>query len=506
MAPDIDQRAVKALAQLRTGLNGHGTTESGALVTHIADFRRAADPADGADILNAVEAFVKRFVAYPSDAARIAHVLWIAHTHLMAIWDSTPRIAFLSPEPASGKTRALEVTELLVPLPIEAINVTAAYLFRKVDDDAGPPTILFDEIDTVFGPKAREHEDVRGLLNAGHRKGAVAGRCVVRGKTVETVEFPAYCAVAVAGLGDLPDTILTRSVPIRMRRRAPNERVEPFRRRLALPEGTKLHDQLSAWANTVAPTLEGVWPEMPKGVEDRDADVWEALLAVADAAGGDWPERARTAAVALVAASKESTPSLGIRLLSDVRTVFGDRDAMATDDMLTALCELPEAPWSEVVGGKPLNARGLAKRLGGYEVKSQTIRVGDKTPRGYTREALADAWMRYLPDVAGVADVSDSTGDEETATAGPNDATPATVNIFSSSRVKSETSATGATGDTESDPVIAMAKRLASLSPDQLAAYRVELDAAPPDDLNLEHDREALALLDTRAAARRGAT
>lgn len=450
MAPDIDQRAVKALAQLRTGLNGHGTTESGALVTHIADFRRAADPADGADILNAVEAFVKRFVAYPSDAARIAHVLWIAHTHLMAIWDSTPRIAFLSPEPASGKTRALEVTELLVPLPIEAINVTAAYLFRKVDDDAGPPTILFDEIDTVFGPKAREHEDVRGLLNAGHRKGAVAGRCVVRGKTVETVEFPAYCAVAVAGLGDLPDTILTRSVPIRMRRRAPNERVEPFRRRLALPEGTKLHDQLSAWANTVAPTLEGVWPEMPKGVEDRDA--------------------------------------------------------MATDDMLTALCELPEAPWSEVVGGKPLNARGLAKRLGGYEVKSQTIRVGDKTPRGYTREALADAWMRYLPDVAGVADVSDSTGDEETATAGPNDATPATVNIFSSSRVKSETSATGATGDTESDPVIAMAKRLASLSPDQLAAYRVELDAAPPDDLNLEHDREALALLDTRAAARRGAT
>jgi hypothetical protein len=118
--------------------------------------------------------------------------------------ESTPRIAFLSPEPGSGKTRALEVTELLVPNPVEAVNVTPAYLFRKVGDPEGAPTILFDEIDTVFGPKAKDNEEIRGLLNAGHRRGAVAGRCVVRGKIVETEEIPAYCAVALAGLGGLP--------------------------------------------------------------------------------------------------------------------------------------------------------------------------------------------------------------------------------------------------------------------------------------------------------------
>jgi hypothetical protein len=84
-------------------------------------------------------------------------------------------------------------------------------------------TILYDEIDTVFGPKAKENEEIRGLLNAGHRRGAVAGRCVVHGKRVETEEIPAYCAVALAGLGWLPDTILTRSIIIRMRRRAPGE-------------------------------------------------------------------------------------------------------------------------------------------------------------------------------------------------------------------------------------------------------------------------------------------
>jgi len=94
----------------------------------------------GANLLEDVEAFLRRFVAYPSEHGRIAHALWIAHTHLMDAWDSTPRIAFLSPEPGSGKTRAIEVTELLVPNPVEAVNVTPAYLFRKVGMDS--PTIL----------------------------------------------------------------------------------------------------------------------------------------------------------------------------------------------------------------------------------------------------------------------------------------------------------------------------------------------------------------------------
>jgi hypothetical protein len=118
---------------------------------------------DGAKLLNDVHAFLGRFVAYPSEHAHIAHTLWVAHTHLMDAWDSTPRIAFLSPEPGSGKTRALEVRELLVPNPVEAVNVSPAYLFRKVADEAGAPTLLFDEIDTVFGPKAKDNEEIRGL-------------------------------------------------------------------------------------------------------------------------------------------------------------------------------------------------------------------------------------------------------------------------------------------------------------------------------------------------------
>lgn len=242
---------------------------------------------NGPKLLNDVHTFLGRFVAYPSDNAQIAHTLWIGHAHLMDAWDSTPRIAFLSPEPGSGKTRALEVTELLVPNPVEAINVSPAYLFRKVADEKGAPTLLFDEIDTVFGPKAKDNEEIRGLLNAGHRKGAVAGRCVVRGKEVFTEELPAYCAVAMAGLGYLPDTILTRSVIVKMRRRAPNETVEPFRRRLELKKGERLRERLALWAKTVHSKVQDTFPAMPDGIADRNADVWEALISVADAAGGD---------------------------------------------------------------------------------------------------------------------------------------------------------------------------------------------------------------------------
>lgn len=357
------------------------------------------DPMAEADNpLDDVEAFLARFVAYPSEAARVAHALWVGHTHLMDCWESTPRIAFLSQEPGSGKSRALEVSELLVPLPVQAVNVTPAYLFRKVGAEEGRPTVLYDEIDTVFGPKAKDNEEIRGLLNAGHRRSGVAGRCVVRGKQVFTEEIPAYCAVALAGLGGLPDTILSRSVVVRMRRRAPSEQVEPFRRRVHEAAGNAIRDRLATWAFKVQPTIGDPWPELPAGIVDRNADIWEALLAVADAAGGDWPERGRVAAVALVAESKGSSPSLGVRLLEDLRQVFGDRDQMATDDIIKALCAIEEAPWGDI-RGKAIDARGLANRLRGYGVGSKNLRLGTHIVKGYARTDLHDPWTRYLTPV-----------------------------------------------------------------------------------------------------------
>jgi hypothetical protein len=356
---------------------------------------------DGEAVLDDIADYLARFVSFPSVHAMIAYALWIAHTHLMEAWESTPRFAFLSPEPGSGKTRALAVAEPLVPRPVHAVNCTPAYLFRKVSDPDGAPTIFYDEIDTVFGPKAKDNEDIRGMLNAGHRKGAMAGRCVVRGKVVETEEIPPYCAVALAGLNDLPDTIMTRSIVSRMRRRKPDERVEPWRGRINGPEGAVLGERLARWADAVRQQAVERWPEMPDGIEDRDADVWEPLLAVADLAGARWPAAARAAAVAMVKASKARTPSLGIQLLRDVRRVFEafGKDQMSTIQLLAELIRLDESPWGVIRKGEPLDSRGLASRLRDYGIESKNQRDGYGAQfKGYAVGQFADAWARYLPD------------------------------------------------------------------------------------------------------------
>ncbi len=350
--------------------------------------------AAGSSALDDVHSFLGRFVAYPSKHAHVAHTLWIAHAHLMEKWESTPRLAALSPEPGSGKTRLLEITETLVPRPVEAVNATPAYLFRKVSDPNGLPTILFDEIDTIFGPRAKEHEEIRGLLNAGHRRGAMAGRCVVKGKSIETEEFPAFCAVALAGLGNLPDTILTRAIVIRMRRRAPTEKIEPYRRRIHAPEGNRLRDRLQAWAQEINKIL-NPYPEMPDGITDRPADVWEALLSVADAAGSSWSVRAREAAVAMVADAIGDKGSLGIRLLTDLRNVFGANPMMPTADILASLNTLEEAPWGDLKG-KPLDSRRLSQFLRPYGVSPKNIRFHNDIVKGYSAQDLFDPWQRYL--------------------------------------------------------------------------------------------------------------
>ncbi|MEU4920968.1 DUF3631 domain-containing protein [Streptomyces parvus] len=361
-------------------------------------------PIDGAALLDAVEAFHRRFNAFPTEAAYVAVALWDAHTHLLDCFDSTPRLAFLSPEPGSGKTRALEVISTLVPHPMHAVNASPAALFRAVADEAGRPTILFDEIDTVFGPKAKDNEDLRGLLNAGHRTSGVSYRCVGDGGTQTVVAFPSYCAVAMGGLGSLPDTILARSVIIRMRRRARNERVEPFRARIHEPQGHALRDQLITWAEQVRPRVDGAFPDMPEGITDRPADVWEPLLAVADAAGGTWPERARQACIDLVTAvSEDDRASLGVKLLTDLRDhVFPGEVTVSTVEILHLLNGLEESPWGDL-DGRPLNARTLSKTLKEYvtakskPISPRPLRIGGQIVKGYHRDDLTDAWNRYCP-------------------------------------------------------------------------------------------------------------
>lgn len=348
----------------------------------------------GVDLLDDVEHYAGRFVAFPSEHARVATVLWVAHSHGVNAFESSPRLALLSPEPGSGKTRVLEVVETMAPGAMHVLSASTPAVFRTIE--AETTTLLLDEVDTIFGRRGRDenNEDMRALLNAGHRRGATIPRCV--GPTHEVRRFPVYAAVALAGLGDLPETLMTRSVIIRMRRRTHNEVVEPFRHRRDAPVGAELRNRLHDWVGSVLEDLRDAWPEMPDGITDRPADCWEPLLAIADAAGGRWPSRARLACTALAGAAVSREASLGIRLLSDLRDVFDGTDRLPTSAILDGLHKLEESPWSNLKGSA-LDARGLAWRLGNYEVSSTKVKVDGKALQGYRREDLWDCWERYCP-------------------------------------------------------------------------------------------------------------
>jgi hypothetical protein len=374
----------------------------------------------GAVLLDEVAAFFRRFVVFPESHYAEVVALWVLHTHVAWEFDSTPRLSLTSPEPRSGKTRLLEVAELVVARPRRIEHMTAASLFRLVDTVR--PTVLADEVDAIFGPKAKEHEDVRSIFNAGHRKGARVPRCVGEGTEMKVVEFDVFAPVALAGIGKLPDTIADRSIILAMRRRAPHEKVEPFRIRRARAEAQPQQRRLAAWGKRHEAELAEAEPVMPDGVTDRSADVWEPLLAIADAAGGEWPKRARDAAVAFANTAGSDEPSRGVRLLSDIRAVFThnhDPAEMTSADLVAHLVAIEEAPWSDL-RGKSLDASGLARRLRLYSIRpSGNVRQGRKVLKHYERDAFTESWDRYLP----AAEESDDTHTDRHP---QNAATPAT--------------------------------------------------------------------------------
>jgi Protein of unknown function (DUF3631) len=143
-------------------------------------------------------------------------------------------------------------------------------------------------------------------------------------------------------------------------------------------------------------SLQAAEPVLP--VEDRAADTWEPLFAIADLARGDWPEGARKACLALTGEDPEDGP-IGTRLLADLKEVWGESDdRLFTTTILERLHALEESPWSKWGRTRePLNANGLAGLLKNYRISSTNVRIGDEQKKGYYRGELVDAWLRYVP-------------------------------------------------------------------------------------------------------------
>lgn len=347
-------------------------------------------PVDGRVLLAELTAAIRKHVVVEEGAAE-AVALWVLHAYTLDAFVCSPRLGITSPEKGCGKSTLLDVVSKLVPRALPTCNVTPAAIFRTIE--AVQPTLLIDEADTFLTEDASE---LRGILNSGHRRIGAVTRLV--GDDHEPRMFSTWAATAIAAIGRLPDTLEDRSVPIRLRRRRPDEPVEPLRIDRT-PHLDRLARMAARWAADTFEQLRDADPVLPASITNRAADNWRPLIAIADAIGGDWPERARQVALALTA-GQDGQSSMKAMLLEDIRVVLsrGKLDRISSAHLVSALVELDGRPWAEWRHGKPLTPNALARLLTPFGVTPMTIRLSaSRTAKGYMRIAFGDAFARYLP-------------------------------------------------------------------------------------------------------------
>lgn len=331
-----------------------------------------------------LERFLRRYVVLDDHQALVL-ALWVAHTWAFEAATMTPYLAVTSPTKQAGKSRLFEVLALLVREPKFTSAISPSALFHLIAQRR--PTLLLDEVD------ARGiSERLRGVLNSGYWTG---------GKVTQMygqipVDYPTFCPKAFAGIGNpLPDTVMDRSIPIRLKRRASDEHIERFYLDEASEQAETIQERLRAFSDpVVVEALASYRPEIPSGLSDRAADVWRPLLAIADLQAINCSEKAREAAVRLSGRMEEQ--DRGVQVLADLHSIFlkVNVDRIPTAWLLRALqtLEVPafDGDYRHVSGAD------LARLLRAFEIRPKVMRIGSGPARGYERMMFDDAWRRYL--------------------------------------------------------------------------------------------------------------
>ncbi len=265
-----------------------------------------------------------------------------------------------------------------------------AELPRTVDHFA--PTLIVDEADTFLLTNLA----LRGIINSGHSR---ATAFVVRTVGPEPRRFSTWGARMIALIGRLPATLEDRAIVLPMRRRAPGEPVERIRRAGLLRQLAPLRRRAARWVADHLAALQAADPAVPSALDDRQADNWRPLLAIADEPGEAWADLARSAARTLSGAVVEADTAAPVQLLADLREVFATTpaDKLATVTILRHLAALEDRPCADDAPGHPLTSRHLAKLLEGFGIRAKQIRQGADTRKGYLRSDFTDPFRRYLP-------------------------------------------------------------------------------------------------------------
>lgn len=372
---------------------------------NLPDVELWPDAVDGAGVLSEVASTISRFVFLPGGkCAADALALWCAAAHVFDAFVCSPRLNIRSEHKGCGKTTLRDVVTLFVPRPLPAENLSVAILFRVIE--AHRPTLLADEVDAWL----RDNEELRGMLNAGHRRGGQALRC--EGDNHEVRAFNVFAPAVLCGIGALTGTLHDRSIVIKLERAKPGEVRERFDSRHTERE-QELCRKLARFVADQRPRLEHCDPTLPPGAFNRIADNWRPLFAVAEVAGGDWLRRAAEAFAKLTANEDMEAHGIGTMLLADIADLFGaaGMERLSSAHIVDHLKEIDGREWAEWGRArKPITTNQLAKQLKRFSISPRSIKLADgdsakrdgrETAKGYHAEDFQEAFTRYLPSPGG---------------------------------------------------------------------------------------------------------
>jgi putative DNA primase/helicase len=345
---------------------------------------------DGAELLDDIKKMFRRYIVLPQ-GADIAIALWVLHAWTFDAGDISPFVVFVSPTKRCGKSSTMIILYYLTPCSEFTSNISPSALFRRIEDVR--PTLIIDEGESFLN----NNEEMRGILDSGHTKAtAYVHRTVEINGEHKPRRFSTWAPKAIATIGSLKDTLEDRSIIIRLQRKPKTAEVVRLRKR-DNDEFALLRGRAARWAADNFPKLTDPDPDIPAALNDRAADNWRPLLAIAELAGAEWLKRARDAACLLSGEGHESM-SRNVELLADIREAFGELDVIRSADLVTKLTADPERPWADWQRGKPLTQKQLAGLLRPFGIISERVEsIGLAQARGYKRAHFEEVWGAYCP-------------------------------------------------------------------------------------------------------------
>jgi hypothetical protein len=335
--------------------------------------------------LDVAREFIGRFV-HASDAELDLLTVWIAHTYMYEAFYATPRLSVSAPVMEAGKTLTLNMIVALGKNVIKTVNASAPALFAVIDQEH--PTLCFDETDNMWRASGGggRYRDQLSILNDGY----VQDGFVLRSQNGTAKRHPTFVVAAFAGIGNLPGTLASRCIPIRLQPVPDNVTLEDYEPDLFRGEAARIAEMLQTWITSRGPEID-LQPAMPEGFKSRKKQIYKVIIAIGDLAGPEWSSRIRKAAREVgLNISRTARISPAEELISLIATVAQSDAFMPTGELIEFLKFQRDIEnkinWATWLSDPIIATRQLANMLRPYGIESRQKWIDSENRRGYLIE------------------------------------------------------------------------------------------------------------------------